>query len=60
MKCETECAGREYEKALAQDSLFAAPLHHLVELYAARGDRTNLRTAADRYFAANPGVSRDR
>jgi DNA-binding SARP family transcriptional activator len=56
----SERAQHSFEKALAQDSLFAAPLHHLVELYAARGDRTNLRTAADRYFAANPGVSRDR
>jgi hypothetical protein len=56
----SERAQHSFEKALAQDSLFAAPLHHLVELYAARGDRSNLKAAADRYFAANPGVSRDR
>lgn len=49
-----------FRRALAQDSTFAAPLHHLVELYAAHGDLSSLRTVGARYFAANPTVDRDR
>ncbi len=49
-----------FRRALASDSLFAAPLHHLVEIYAARGELADLRSAGARYFAANPGVNRDR
>ncbi len=49
-----------FRRALSQDPAFAAPLHHLVELFAARGELADLRAAGDRYFAANPGVRRDR
>src|SRR6185503_2959548 len=48
-----------FRRALSQDSTFAAPLHHLVELYAARGERTELRDASERYFRANPSVDRN-
>lgn len=53
-------ARHAFERALAQDSLFAAPLHHLVELYASHGDKTSLQKTGDRYFALNPSVGRDR
>ncbi|HVX41735.1 MAG TPA: BTAD domain-containing putative transcriptional regulator [Gemmatimonadaceae bacterium] len=53
-------AREAFRRALSQDPRFAAPLHHLVELYAARGERADLRAAGDRYFAANPSVRRDR
>jgi DNA-binding SARP family transcriptional activator len=56
----TERARHAFRTALAQDSLFAAPLHHLVEIYAALGERTELRMAGARYFAATPGVSPER
>jgi Tfp pilus assembly protein PilF len=49
-----------FRRAESQDSSFAAPLNHLVELYAARGELPQLRDASDRYFHANPSVSRDR
>lgn len=47
-----------FRRALAEDSTLAAPLHHLLEIYAARGETDELRKTADRYFAANPAVSR--
>lgn len=53
-------AREAFRRALSQDPAFAAPLHHLVELYAARGELADLRQAGDRYFAANPSVRRDR
>jgi DNA-binding SARP family transcriptional activator len=53
-------ARHAFRTALAEDSLFAAPLHHLVEIYAALGQRAELRVAGDRYFAATPGVSPER
>ncbi|MDB4875363.1 MAG: transcriptional activator protein [Gemmatimonadetes bacterium] len=49
-----------FRRALSQDSSFAAPLHHLTELYAGRHETAALRDAAARYFAANPAVDRDR
>jgi hypothetical protein len=55
-----ERARTAFRRALAQDSLAVAPLHHLVELYAARGEATELRAGAERYFAANPSIDRDR
>jgi hypothetical protein len=55
-----ERARHAFRTALARDPLFAAPLHHLVEIDAALGQRTELRLLADRYFAASPAVSRDR
>ncbi|MDP1891772.1 MAG: winged helix-turn-helix domain-containing protein [Gemmatimonadaceae bacterium] len=48
-----------FRRALQPDPRFVAPLHHLVELYAARRERAELRVAGDRYFAANPRVARD-
>lgn len=48
-----------FRRALQPDPRFAAPLHHLVELYAARRELAELRDAGDRYFAANPTVARD-
>ncbi len=53
-------ARNAFRRALSQDSTFAAPLHHLIELYAARGETDALRAAGARYFAANPSVNRDR
>lgn len=55
-----ERARAAFRRALAQDSTFVAPLHHLVELYAARGELANLRATGVRYFAANPSVNRNR
>jgi hypothetical protein len=49
-----------FRRALSQDSTFAAPLHHLVEIYAARRETGALRDAGTRYFAANPSVDRNR
>ncbi|HEU4990467.1 MAG TPA: hypothetical protein VFT41_11830, partial [Gemmatimonadaceae bacterium] len=49
-----------FRRALAQDSTLSAPLHHLVELYSARGELDALRPTAERFFAANPSVDRDR
>ena len=48
-----------FRRALAEDSTLAAPLHHLVEIYAARGEKDDLRKTADRYFAQNPSVDRN-
>lgn len=48
-----------FRRALAQDSVLAEPLHHLVELYAARGETAELRRTSGRYFAANPAVNRN-
>ena len=48
-----------FRRALSQDSNFVAPLHHLVEIYAAQRETAALRTAGARYFAANPSVDRD-
>ncbi len=48
-----------FRRALQRDPSFAAPLHHLVELYAARRELPELRDAGARYFAANPSVARD-
>jgi tetratricopeptide (TPR) repeat protein len=55
-----ERALTDFRRALSQDSTFVAPLNHLVELYAARGNVAEVRMASDRYFRANPGVNRDR
>jgi DNA-binding SARP family transcriptional activator len=49
-----------FQRAIGRDPGFAAPLHHLVELYAQRGDKQDLRIASDEYFSANPSVQRDR
>ncbi|MHB1313196.1 MAG: hypothetical protein ACYC3L_14360, partial [Gemmatimonadaceae bacterium] len=49
-----------FRRALERDPDFVAPLHHLVELYAARRELPELRAVGDRYFAANPSVARDR
>lgn len=54
-----ERARHAFRRAVEQDSQFVAPLHHLVELYAARRELPDLRTTGDRYFAANPTVRRD-
>ena len=54
-----ERARSAFRRALAQDSTFSAPLHHLVEIYAGRGELAELKDAGARYFAANPGVDRD-
>lgn len=56
----TDRARTAFRRAQTQDSNFAAPLNHLVELYAARGEQNDLRDAAARYFRANPTVNRDR
>lgn len=48
-----------FRRALAIDSGMVAPLHHLIEIYASRGEANETRVTADRYFAENPGVSRD-
>jgi DNA-binding SARP family transcriptional activator len=49
-----------FQRAIGRDPGFAAPLHHLVELYAQRGDKLDLRAASEEYFSANPSVNRDR
>jgi DNA-binding SARP family transcriptional activator len=48
-----------FRRALSLDSSFAAPLHHLIEIDAARGERVELRDVGARYFAGNPTVNRD-
>lgn len=48
-----------FRRAVELDSAFVAPLHHLTEILAARGDTAELRRIAARYFSANPHVSRD-
>ncbi len=48
-----------FRRALAEDSTLAAPLHHLVEIYAARGETAELRKTAEHYFAMNPAVDRN-
>ena len=55
-----ERARHAFRTALSRDSTFAAPLHHLVEIDAALGQRAELRILGDRYFAEGPGVNRDR
>lgn len=55
-----ERARDAFQTALQQDSLFASPLHHLVESYATLGQRNEIRAAAERYFAATSGANRDR
>lgn len=48
-----------FRRALAIDPSLVAPLHHLIEIYASRGEAEDARATADRYFANNPAVSRD-
>jgi DNA-binding SARP family transcriptional activator len=48
-----------FRRALAIDSGMVAPLHHLVEIYASRGEADEAREIAERYFRNNPEVSRD-
>ena len=48
-----------FRRALAIDSSLVAPLHHLIEIYASRGEADESRATAERYFSNNPGVSRD-
>jgi tetratricopeptide (TPR) repeat protein len=56
----TDRARGAFRRALALDTALAAPLHHLTEIYVARGETNELRAIAERYFARNPAVSRDR
>jgi DNA-binding SARP family transcriptional activator len=56
----SERARTAFRRALSQDSTFAAPLHHLIEIYAARHETAALRATGARYFAANPSVDRNR
>jgi len=48
-----------FRRALSEDSALAAPLHHLVELYAARRERDELLRTSQRYFALNPAIDRN-
>jgi tetratricopeptide (TPR) repeat protein len=52
-------ARTEFRRALSIDSSLVAPLHHLIEIYASRGEVEEARVTAARYFANNPAVSRD-
>jgi DNA-binding SARP family transcriptional activator len=48
-----------FQRALALDPVLLAPLHHLIEIYAANGEKELEKTTAARYFSENPDVSRD-
>ena len=48
-----------FQRALALDPVLLAPLHHLIEIYAAAGDQQQAKRTGERYFTENPGVSRD-
>jgi DNA-binding SARP family transcriptional activator len=48
-----------FRRALAIDSGLVAPLHHLIEIYASRGEGDEALATAEQYFRNNPGVSRD-
>jgi tetratricopeptide (TPR) repeat protein len=48
-----------FRRAMALDSQLVAPLHHLIEIYASRGEKAEAAKTGEQYFARNPSVSRD-
>ena len=48
-----------FRRALALDPMLLAPLHHLIEIYASRGEKEEAKTTGEGYFTANPDVARD-
>jgi DNA-binding SARP family transcriptional activator len=48
-----------FRRATTLDPKLVAPLHHLIEIYASRGERDEAREAGEQYFAANPAIARN-
>lgn len=48
-----------FARSMQLDEKLIAPLHHMLEIQAARGDRDQLRRTGERYFRLHPSVKRD-